>query len=75
MPRHRINDLKYQATQSARFRKHRLGEFADNRRDNRVVSAIAECQNCTGYVQVIVSPAPNEIEVGGPVVATNCVGV
>lgn len=32
-----------------------------------------KCAKCNKWVQVIVNPQPNEINIGGPAVATNCI--
>jgi predicted methyltransferase len=33
---------------------------------------IAECKHCEAWVQVNTSPAPNQIDIGGPAVALDC---
>lgn len=57
------------AKNSARLRGHTLGDFQYNKNNDR---AIAYCDKCNSYFQVIENPAPNEIDISGPAVAVNC---
>lgn len=61
--------LKREATKSAKWRGHHLGQWQDSS-DKR--SSIADCENCDAYVQVNTRPLPNDIDIGGSAVAVGC---
>jgi len=62
-----LGQLKADAKQDATWREHILGTWQTGAK-----SAINYCVMCGEYVQVNAKPLPNEIDIGGPVVAVNC---
>lgn len=60
--------LKQSAKQSAQLRGHKLSKF---RIAGRNVFE-ATCVDCGMYVQVNLTPAPNQIDIGGTAVALSC---
>ena len=64
---YKLDRLKSEANKSAMFRDHVLGTWSTSEK-----SAINFCVICSEYVQVIAKPLPNDINIGGPVVAMNC---
>ncbi len=67
----KIERLKQETRQAAKFRGHTLGKFR-NFDLNGSPAAYAECTVCGKWVQVETRPAPNSIEVGGPAIAVGC---
>ena len=65
----KLNSLKEQARNAAAIRGHRLGRFYSLTNS----LAAAYCFHC--YKQVVVNskPKPNEIDIGGEVVALGCI--
>lgn len=71
----RYDQLKAEALASCRARGHKILRIHELRYGyssptNR--RGAAKCSVCAAWVQVTDHPAPNETEVGGPAVATNC---
>jgi hypothetical protein len=66
-----IQQLVDTAEETAKFRGHMLGHWDINcigsRGDN-------SCQVCGAWVQVNTKPRPNDTNIGGSAVATNCKG-
>ena len=58
----KLQRLKKDATASAKFRGHNL----------KWSGTLGTCKTCDKWVQVMVKPLPNDIEVGGTAVALNC---
>ena len=61
-------ELKEAAFDSCGFRGHDMGEWEDNKE----ISSISHCVICGKYVQVILKPMPNQIDIGGDALAHNC---
>lgn len=64
----KIERLKRDAREAAVLRRHRLGRFFHYTPENAVTS----CITCSAQIQVLSSPAPNQIDIGGPALALNC---
>ena len=60
--------LKKRALVSATLRSHKIGSF----RQVAPGKHRSKCKQCDAQVTVIVNPMPNEIDVGGEMVALNC---
>ena len=73
----RIDRLKREARESATFAGHDMGRFLTTPRyypDGPTdLIAIAWCKDCRAYVQVMVKPMPNEIDISGDVFGRSCV--
>jgi len=65
-----LNELKASAWQAARFRGHLLARWHKSG-SNRYCN---HCKNCGRLVAIHTHPLPNEIEIGGELVAVNCEG-
>lgn len=61
-----LNSLQRQAAKSTHWRGHSMQwrTFDDVR--------IGKCRKCGKHVLLLVSPRPNEINIGGEAVALNC---
>lgn len=64
----KVETLITEVQQAANSRGHQLGLF--NQKDQRTY--VAECQLCFGIVIVTPNPSPEENEVMGMVVNTDC---
>lgn len=62
-------DLKLTTIKLCKKRKHTLTAFTPSI-DNH--SHTAYCHGCDGTVTVTLDPRPNEIDIGGPLVAVDC---
>ena len=56
--------LQQQAMTSAIWRGHAMGSWEPGN--------ISTCKRCGAWVQVLVNPAPSQIDIGGPAVAVQC---
>lgn len=63
-----LSELKREAREAASSRGHDLMHFA--KISARLHSA--SCSKCKRMVQINTSPGPNEIDIGGEVVAVDC---
>lgn len=68
IPMKKRDILRREAIDSSIFRGHELTRF----KWATPTRGWADCKNCAAWVTVIVNPAPNEIDIGGPAVAVNC---
>jgi len=68
----KLNTLKNKISKTANFRGHRLAWGAVFGRANGPQSVICRCQKCGMEGMAIESPAPNQINLGGEVLALNC---
>lgn len=68
MPKSLIQ-LKREAIQTCRQRRHIMDEFETNRERTR---ALSHCLCCPAWVQVETNPLPNSIDIGGPAVTQTC---
>lgn len=70
MPR-KVQRLRQEALEGCNFRNHSMGRFSYYHENNIGISL---CTNpgCSGYVQILTKPMPNEIEIGGDAVALQC---
>lgn len=66
-----LHELKQEAEQAAEWRGHELGKWIDMPALTGKRS-IVTCIKCGEWVQVQTHPAPNSIDIGGPLVAVNC---
>lgn len=72
----RVERLKQEASAIARSRFHLLGRWTNTLKHNNMRDLSTNyCKRCGGYVQVNSNPAPNDIDIGGPVMAGNCPAV
>lgn len=69
-----IETLKEQALEACIFRKHDMGPWEDNIKENKA-TAISYCKMCGDYVMVDTKPDPNEVDIGGSAVATGCIQI
>ena len=67
-----FKNLKSEAHESCRFRKHHMAPFKRTRTDLDRLSACSECRHCGMQVFVDTRPEPNSIDIGGEAVALNC---
>jgi len=67
-----LQELKVRAEDSANYRFHELGEWIEHPWKPHVFYNY--CIDCNMQVAVNSSPLPNEISIGGEVVALNCPG-
>ncbi len=65
-----MENLIHNANFSAELRGHCLGEWFYNSSS----SAECECLDCGMEVQVLLHPKPNEVQIGGTAVSSNCTG-
>lgn len=65
----RFKTLARQGRAAAKARGHALTPL--DKSEGRP-AWVAQCVRCRAFLSVIVSPYPNEIEVGGAAVAVNC---
>jgi hypothetical protein len=65
-----LTKLIKRAREACRKRHHRM-KFKRNPLDR--FRALGTCTECGKWVQCLVKPQANEIDVGGPAVATGCV--
>lgn len=71
----RLEELKKQARQSAKFRGHDLAPFKRWwKTGNEWTRFLAYCRMCDMQVAVDLAPAPNGIDIGGEAVALDCKG-
>ena len=63
-----LRTLKQSARESATWRGHVLTNFKQYSHG----TYLAHCKVCTAWVQVLINPAPNQIDIGGPAVALTC---
>lgn len=70
MPRNKER-LRREALDSTRFRGHNMRVFHWDRTLDRW-RGFSTCRECGMYVQVLTHPMPNDIDIGGEAVATNC---
>ena len=76
-----IFKLQHEATESATARGHKMGRWKNFGKTRnlktvkQIKSSISKCVVCAKEVQVIKSPLPNEINIGGEAVALNCTGL
>lgn len=63
----KIDRLIREAKDSMIFRKHVPKKAIKDKKQ-----AIILCNDCTGWVQVLTKPWPNEIDIGGNAIAENC---
>lgn len=73
----RVDRLKRDARAACERRGHDMGRFSGGPvwygRSNRLPSYyVANCRNCDAQVAVTPRPMPNEIDIGGEAVATEC---
>lgn len=61
--------LKREAQITCELRGHSMGRWLNH--ENKM-GAICQCLECDGYVQVLVKPMPNEIDIGGDMLALDC---
>jgi hypothetical protein len=61
--------LKKEALEACGFRGHEMERFTKLEKGN----FISCCIYCGKEVQVLLSPKPNEIEIGGEAVASHCI--
>ena len=66
--------LKAEAIEACQNRDHDMLKWEDDRTPDRIIST-TKCKICDKYVQVNTKPAPNEIDIGGDALATNCKGL
>lgn len=66
-------NLRREAETVARARGHRLGNWQTYHGESRSL-ANNECQECGMGVQCNSKPLPNQIDLGGEVLALNCRG-
>ena len=67
-----VNELKMQAKDSAQYRFHELGEWVKH--SWKTYTYYNYCIDCNMQVTINTNPLPNEIDIGGEVVALNCAG-
>jgi hypothetical protein len=66
-----MRGLKWRATRAASQRGHvRMGPWESSA--NRQGHGLSTCAICGAWVQVLLNPLPNEIDLGGPAVAQDC---
>ena len=63
-----LQALKVSATKSAKIRGHKMKPWLPI--DG---GAFCQCGICDQWVQVLVKPQANQIDIGGPAVAINCI--
>jgi len=68
----KIEALKKEAIESAKFRGHSLSRFRTIRKGSWVIS---ECWRCARQVSVKTNPLPNEAEIMGEAVAVGCINL
>ncbi len=61
--------LVKEARDAIQFRGHVMRRFKHHKR-----GALYKCPCCKAYIQVLIKPMPNEIDIGGDALATQCVG-
>lgn len=67
-----IRSKQRAAIQTAEARGHVMRRWHENTLASGKRELSAECRLCSAYVVVRPDPAPNEVEVGGTAVATDC---
>ncbi len=72
-----LQSLIDEATESAQWRGHNphfwTAEHPDaEKRERNMAYTTCKRHNCTAYVAVRTHPAPNEIDIGGDMVAVGC---
>jgi hypothetical protein len=66
-----MRGLKCEATRAASRRGHcRMGRWESSA--TRAGHSLSTCEICGAWVQVLLKPLPNEIEIGGSAVAVDC---
>lgn len=68
----KLRTLKIQAVQSASRRGHVLKHFEPSFQHGQGMAATAYCAHCKAYVQVMETPAANQIDIGGDALAVHC---
>ena len=67
MPKHVTQALRDDALDCCKWRGHTMVPVL-----RKSTNEIYECKVCGAYMQILASPAPNQIDIGGPAVALTC---
>lgn len=65
-----LRELRTKALDSCVIHGHDMSTFVEADSRGRIYRA--ECRKCSAYVDLNISPLPNEIDIGGTAVAVNC---
>lgn len=67
-----LSELRKQATKSAEFRGHTIKWHSPYHSERQSLQN-GECINCACEIQILMNPAPNQIDIGGMAVALTCI--